>query len=185
MPFSRGSSQPRDWNWVSCTAGRFFTIWTTREALRMHVRACLVTCLTLCNPMDYSLPGLCPWDFPGKNTGVGGHALPQGIFPTQGLYPCLLWLLHCRWILYHWATGGAQVCIWECKIKLKSDAERCVYNCQGHTKQCTKQRAYRAYHISILPLSLLGCSVMSDCFRPHGLQPSIKTVNIWASFYLL
>ena len=28
---------------------------------------------------------LCPWDSPGKNTGVGSHALLQGIFPTQGL----------------------------------------------------------------------------------------------------
>ena len=27
---------------------------------------------------------LCPWDFPGKNTGVGYHALLQGIFLTQG-----------------------------------------------------------------------------------------------------
>ena len=27
---------------------------------------------------------LCPWDFPGKNTGVGWHALLQGIFLTQG-----------------------------------------------------------------------------------------------------
>ena len=27
---------------------------------------------------------LCPWDSPGKNTGVGGHALLQGIFPNQG-----------------------------------------------------------------------------------------------------
>ena len=26
---------------------------------------------------------LCPWDSPGKNTGVGCHALLQGIFPTQ------------------------------------------------------------------------------------------------------
>ena len=31
IPFSRGSSQPRDWIWVSCIAGRFFTIWATRE----------------------------------------------------------------------------------------------------------------------------------------------------------
>ena len=28
---------------------------------------------------------LCPWDSPGKNTGVHGHALFQGIFLTQGL----------------------------------------------------------------------------------------------------
>ena len=44
-----------------------------------------------CNPMDYRL--LCPWDFPGKNTGVGSHLLLQGIFPTQGSNPGLL---HCR-----------------------------------------------------------------------------------------
>ena len=31
-PFSRGSSQPRDWNQVSCIAGGFFTSWATREA---------------------------------------------------------------------------------------------------------------------------------------------------------
>ena len=31
IPFSRGSSQPRDGTWVSCIAGRFFTIWATRE----------------------------------------------------------------------------------------------------------------------------------------------------------
>ena len=33
---------------------------------------------------------LCPWDSPGKNTGVGCHFLPQGIFPTQRLNPHLL-----------------------------------------------------------------------------------------------
>ena len=33
FPFSRGSSQPRDWAQVSCTAGGFFTSWATREAL--------------------------------------------------------------------------------------------------------------------------------------------------------
>ena len=32
IPFSRGSSRPRDWTWVSCIAGRFFTVWATREA---------------------------------------------------------------------------------------------------------------------------------------------------------
>ena len=33
IPFSKVSSQPRDQTWVSCTAGRFFTVWATREAL--------------------------------------------------------------------------------------------------------------------------------------------------------
>ena len=30
---------------------------------------------------------LCPWDFPGKNAGVGSHFLLQGIFPTQEFFP--------------------------------------------------------------------------------------------------
>ena len=38
--------------------------------------------------------------FLGKNTGVGFHALLQGIFPTQGSSPLLLCLLHCRQILW-------------------------------------------------------------------------------------
>ena len=33
IPFSRGSSWSRDWTWIPCIAGRFFTIWATREAL--------------------------------------------------------------------------------------------------------------------------------------------------------
>ena len=36
---------------------------------------------------------LSPWDFPGKNPGVGSPSLLQGIFPTQELN---LSLLHCR-----------------------------------------------------------------------------------------
>ena len=37
--------------------------------------------------------GVYPWDSPSKNTGVGCHALLQGIFPTQGSNPCLLCFL--------------------------------------------------------------------------------------------
>ena len=37
---------------------------------------------------------LCPWDSPGKNTGVGCHALLQGVFPAQGSNQCPLCLLH-------------------------------------------------------------------------------------------
>ena len=32
----------------------------------------------------------CPWDFPGKNSGVGCHFLPQGIVPDQWSNLCLL-----------------------------------------------------------------------------------------------
>ena len=36
---------------------------------------------------------LCPWDSPDKNARVASHFLLQGIFPTEGLNPCLLLLL--------------------------------------------------------------------------------------------
>ena len=41
---------------------------------------------------------LCPWDFPGKTTGVGCHFLLQEIFPTRGSIPGLP---HYRQTLYH------------------------------------------------------------------------------------
>ena len=66
------------WNWVLCRCAKSFQ-----------------SCLTLCDSMDCSLPGiLCPWDSPGKNTAVGCHALLQGIFPTQGSNSGLFCLLH-------------------------------------------------------------------------------------------
>ena len=49
--------------------------------------------------MDGSPPGsFVHRDSPDKNTGVGCHALLQGIFPTQGFNPGLP---HCKQILYH------------------------------------------------------------------------------------
>ena len=50
-----------------------------------------------CSVMSHSLQHcglqttrlLCPWDSPGKNTGVGCHFLLEGIFPTRGSYPGL------------------------------------------------------------------------------------------------
>ena len=50
--------------------------------------------------MDCSLRSSCPWDFSGKNTGVGCHFLLQGICLIQELNPHLLCLLLCRRILY-------------------------------------------------------------------------------------
>ena len=44
IPFSRGSSQPRDQTPVFCIAGRFFTVWATREA-QMCVCVCVCVCV--------------------------------------------------------------------------------------------------------------------------------------------
>ena len=53
-------------------------------------------CLTLLRPNELQPASLLgPWDFPGKDTGVGCHFLLQEIFPTQGPSLCLM----------HWAGG--------------------------------------------------------------------------------
>ena len=84
--------------------------WQLRKGLNAVFRLLLFLrltklCPTLYDSMDCSPPA--PWDSPDKNTGLGCHALLQRIFPTQGSNPCLLQLLHCRRILYHWATREA------------------------------------------------------------------------------
>ena len=53
------------------------------------------SCPTLCSPSNCKPTKLLrPWTFPGKNTGVSCHFLPQGIFLTQGSNPQLLHHLH-------------------------------------------------------------------------------------------
>ena len=52
---------------------------------RTGVCACvcvLLSCVRFCDPCQ----ALCPWDFPGENTGVGSHSLLQGIFLMQGSF---------------------------------------------------------------------------------------------------
>ena len=60
----------------------------------MVAKICYVLCLvaqlyvTVRDPVDRSPPGSSVHgNSPGKNTGVGCHALLQGIFPTQGANP--------------------------------------------------------------------------------------------------
>ena len=53
---------------------------------------------------------LCPWDFPGKNTGVGCHFFLQEIFPTQGLNPDLP---HCRQMFYHLSQQGRPTSVYD------------------------------------------------------------------------
>ena len=80
------------------------------RSCNIHLSLVAQSCLTLCNPMDYSWPGSSVHgDFPGQNTRVGCHALLQGIVPTQRSNRGLL---HCRWILYHLShKGSPKMCL--------------------------------------------------------------------------
>ena len=60
----------------------------------------------------------CPWDSPGKNTGVACHFLLQGIFwPRDQTH--VFWIG--RWFLYHWAT--CEDLSWFMKVKV---AQSCL-----------------------------------------------------------
>ena len=83
----------------------------TKDFITLVPSSCWPSCLVTSDslwPHGLQLARiLCPWGSPRKNSGVGCHFLLQRIFPTQELNRQLLHLLHCRWILYQWATGEA------------------------------------------------------------------------------
>ena len=69
---------------------------------------------------------LCPWNSPGKNTGVSWHFLLQGSFVTQGLNLRLLHLLQGRWILYPLSQLGSPSPSSHFKIPVSSPCRRSV-----------------------------------------------------------
>ena len=100
----------------------YFTgiLWTLNEVMQENTwLMCLVTqsCPILCDPMDRSPPGSSVHgDLLSKNTGVGCHALLQGIVPTRRLNPGLL---RCRRTLYQLSyQGSAHLVYNRCLIML-------------------------------------------------------------------
>ena len=73
-----------------------------------------------CGPLGSSVHG----DSPGKNTGVGYHALLQEIFPTQGSNRDLL---HCRQILFQLSYLGSPCIPYDPAIPLLD-----MYQTDGH-----------------------------------------------------
>ena len=63
-------------------------------------------------------------DSPGKNTGVGCHALLQEIFPTQGLTPGLLCLLHWQVSSSPLAPPGKDIEMWKELVQSHESLQR-------------------------------------------------------------
>ena len=55
IPFSRGSSLPRNWNQISCIGGRFFTFWDTKEALCEYMCIGNLSICSSCSVLSDSL----------------------------------------------------------------------------------------------------------------------------------
>ena len=127
------------------------------------------SCLTLCDPLDCSLPGSSVHgNSPGKNTGVGFHSLLQGIFPTQGSNSCLL---HCRRILYHLSHHGS-----DSKILLHLLGSP-LRNHQWHSHQSPgldKAQFFQTY----LPLLTRHLSPFSDWFNLSFPNPGFPLLHL-------
>ena len=113
---------------------------------------------------------LCPWNSPGKNTGVDCHTLLQGIFLTQGSNPGLI---QCRQIFYHLSHQG----FWERKEKCVKDKGRtrnpklfagdlgtnCNMNSDlgwiagGSALIQARNRSVFSKHVSVAPVLLSAC----------------------------
>ena len=76
---------------------------------------------------------LCPWNFPGKNTGVVCHFLLQGIFLTQGSNPCFLHLLHWQADSFQLSPLGSPIyteySVWTFKVIHKLGRGTMWYDC--------------------------------------------------------
>ena len=107
ISFSRGSSRPRYQTCVSCTAGRHFTLWATREGvvskkgykwiylqnrnrvtdvenkLMVQFSSVVQSCPTLCDPMNRSMPGVHHQLLESTQTHV--HRVSDAIQPSHPL----------------------------------------------------------------------------------------------------
>ena len=95
-------------------------------------------CPTPWDPMDSSLPGSSvSGDFPGKNTGVGCHALLQGFFRTQGSNLSLSCL--------HWQAGSLP----RAPPGKPMVLDKCLMTCTHHCS--ITQNSYTALNILCAP----------------------------------
>ena len=123
--------------------------------ISMH--ACYVTSVMSNSLGPYKLQStrlLCPWDSPGKNTGVNCHAFLQGVFLTQGLNPHVLCLSHSEADSLPLASPG--------KLSILKNKAQKLSNI-GNIK--SKRREWK-YEVS--PTKTCVCSVVSTHFNQRA-----------------
>ena len=80
IPFSRGSSPPRYWTWVSCTAAKFLTLWAARKAWFSLTELCYFYSMT-----DGGNTGICRAPLP-----ISFSASPR-VWHFCALIVCVIW----------------------------------------------------------------------------------------------
>ena len=123
---------------------------------------------------------LCPWDSPGKSTRVGGHALLQGIFATQGLNPGLL---HCSWFLYQLSHQGSPP-----YLVFMTQFKQCPFLGPSHLLPQPKGSPPLCSPGALITgtfVFVFGCTMqhMESYFPDHGIEPESaleeQSLNRW------
>ena len=119
IPFSRGSSQTRGWTQVFCIAGRFFTVWATKEALpsSAYLRLLIFLLVVLIPACDLPSLAFCVMYSAYKLNKQGDNIQPwRTPFPVlnQSIVPCpVLFLLD----LLTGFSGGSKVACYSHLLK--------------------------------------------------------------------
>ena len=144
---------------------------------------------------------VCPWDFPGKNTGVVRHLLLHRIFPTKGSNPHLLHGRADSWpsvpsgkpfivatknssILIHHLLFPAQFYRYHSKIVAAKQAYRkCVYGCEQKWEEwfwlsaascCTIKYTFKM----LWKYNMFLCNTFVDKWIESCLTPSLVDLGI-------
>ena len=137
FPFSRGSSQPKDWTQVSCIAGGFFTSWATREAQEYW--------------SGYPIPS--PGDLPDPGFNLWCPALQADSLPTELSYLLLRKVFYIRW---HSLPCDPGLVLFFCLISFYVTCCKLLNLCD-----LSVQWGWEWYLLRLQ----IGCSVMSDSLR--------------------
>ena len=120
---------------------------------------------------------LCPWDSPGKNTGVGCHFPLQGIFLTQGsnLISCISCID--RWVLYHRHHLGSPEIrhnFWNLELFLKKRCLLILFVCllilKANIGQQKINTAFWQNYVTKGMKSFPGGSVIKICLPMQEIQ---------------
>ena len=124
IPFSKGSSQPRDWTWVSCTAGGFLTVWGTVTIYPFTVFVSLNLKRAFSEP-SYTVSGNVNWyshygeQYAAAAAAKSLQSCPTLCDPIDGSLPAspvpgILQARTLEWVAISFSNA------WKWKVKVKS-----------------------------------------------------------------
>ena len=130
---------------------------------------------------EIAVQNLCPWNSPGKNTGVGCHAFLQRIFPTLGSNLSLLWLdsldllaVECKSRKSRNTWNNRQIWPWNMEWSRAKTNRVLPRKCTGHSKHPLPTTQEKTLHVDITKQSTLKSDWLCS------LQPKMEklyTVN--------